>query len=370
MAVIIFKALEKCNANCVYCDVVKKHQDVVMSRETLEVFFQRVNEYLIEEPGEKVMLTWHGGEVCLLGADYLRHAIELQDRCCPETKARIEHLVQSNLTCITQDIIDAFTRLGVRQIGSSYEELPHIRGMGAKRDSDLYNRKFFDGAALCDRNGITWGIIYVVHKGSLARPLDIFYHITTLNLTTAPALNQVYIYGDDPFGLKVTAEEYADFLGAIFPVWWRNRSRYMAVRPFSNWVDNVVKKRFYHVCEYSGECAYRWVYVGPGGRTSQCGRAGDYSMKDYGSIADRKISDILHDTKRDEFVKRQEVLRQGECSECRFWGICHGGCPLDAFQERGGFLYKSPDCGAIRTFVEKYLEPVTGYRAEFPPPRR
>ena len=79
-----------------------------MDFELLELLFIRMNKYLVGHPLETITFTWHGGEVCLLGSDYFNTAIRLQEKHCPDTRSRINHQVQSNLTLINQDIIDAF----------------------------------------------------------------------------------------------------------------------------------------------------------------------------------------------------------------------------------------------------------------------
>jgi serine-type anaerobic sulfatase-maturating enzyme len=368
MPVVIFKAVERCNSNCVYCDVIKKRQDLTMSLETLECVFRRIDEYLREHPGERVTFTWHGGEIGLLRADYFRHAREYQERHCPGTHDRIDHLVQSNLTLVTQELLDALRALGVEQIGSSFDPIPHIRGFGSRRDSDKYNRRFLAGVELLNANGMAWGVIYVVHRQSLAVPLDIFYFLTNLNVRTQPNFNPVYIYGEDPLHLAITGEEFADFLGAMFPVWWSRRDRFPEVKPFKGLVDNVRNRGGDLVCERSGGCANEWVYIGPDGVTAQCGRGGDYGVAGTGNIRDRALRDILHDPKREPLVRRQWVLARTECAGCRFWGICHGGCPLDAYMTHRGYYRRAPTCDGLRIFMERYFEPITGLRAEFPPP--
>ena len=368
MAVVIFKAVERCNSNCVYCDVIKKHQDMTMSLETLERVFQRINEYLSEDAGRHVAFTWHGGEVGLLRADYFRRAREYQDRHCPQTKDRIEHLVQSNLTLVNQALLDAFRALGIEQIGSSFDPIPHIRGMGPRRDSDKYNRLFLEGVELLNANGFTWGVIYVVHRQSLPMPLEIFHYLTNLNVRTQPNFNPVYLYGEDPHHLAITGEEFADFLGAIFPVWWKHRDRYPAVKPFHGLVENLQDRTRDLVCEQSGGCSREWVYIGPEGLTAQCGRGGDYGIASYGNIGDRSLEEILRDPQRDQLVRRQWVLPRTECAGCRFWGICHGGCPLDAYLAHRSYFRRAPTCDGVRCFMERYFEPVTGLRVDFPPP--
>jgi len=369
MAVVIFKAVERCNSNCVYCDVIKHGQKTIMNFDLLELVFQRMDEYLSADPTRDITFTWHGGEVGLLGADYFWRAAELQEKHCPTTKHRINHQMQSNLTLVTQRFLDAVKSLGISQIGSSYEPLPHIRGFGPSRDSAAYNRKFFRGVELLRANDFSWGVIYVVHRRSLPRPLDIFYFLTNLTLRTQPNFNQIYVHGEDVHNLDITGEEFAHFLGAIFPVWWAHRDRYPEVRPFASLLRSARDGNSPLVCERSGACANGWIYIGPEGDTSQCGRAGDFKLFSYGRIQDRTLEEVLRDGRRNRIVERVKYLENTECRGCRLWGICHGGCILDSYDDTGDFMHRMKNCTAMRVFVEQYFEPITGLRFEMPPTR-
>lgn len=367
MAVVIFKAVEKCNSNCIYCDVIKKQQDEIMNYDLLKLIFMRMNDYLTANPKENISFTWHGGEVCLLGPDFFKVAIELQDEYCSKTKSRIKHLVQSNLTLINQEFIDLFKKMGIAQIGSSFEPIHNIRGFGKRRDSRAYNQKFIEGVKLLNKNNMSWGIIYVVHRLSLEKPLEIFYYLTNLNTRSHPNFNQVKIYGEDDNNLAITGKEYADFLGAIFPVWYQNIERYPNIQPFLDITRSVRDRDFSLVCESAGSCSFRWIYIGPEGETSHCGRTGDYNVLSYGNLKDLTFEEIMNNPQRNQLADRQSVLPETECNKCRFWGICHGGCPLDAYMTYNDFLKKSPRCDTTKVFMEKYFEPITGLRADFPP---
>lgn len=360
MPVVIFKAVEKCNSNCIYCDVIKKNQRAVMPHELLETVFGRLNEYLLAHPEETMTFTWHGGEVCLLGVDYFEDVIGIIARTCPDTRSRIKHLVQSNLTLLTDALLATFQRLGVDQIGSSYEPLPHLRGFGEDRDSDAYNRAFMRGVSRLEQFGFGWGVIYVVNRRSLPRARDLFTFLTNLCRARNPVFNMIYIYGEDPHNLRISPREYADFLGEILPLWWQHRDRYPHVQPFAGLLQNLTSSARSLVCECSGSCAHQWLYVGPTGDTSQCGRAGDYGLVSYGNIRDRSVTEILADSQRDLFVERQQRLRQGECRECELWEICHGGCPLDSYMVHGDYNHPSPKCEFLKVFLRDHFGPVTG----------
>lgn len=367
MATIIFKPTEICNSNCVYCDVAKKHESVVMDYDLLELVFRRIGEYLRENPEEDVNLTWHGGEPTLLGHEYFRRAAEFQYEHCRNVANRLVHSVQSNLTRLTQEIVDVFRSMGISEVGSSYEPIPGIRGIGRNRDSARYNRMFFKGVRLLEQNEMQWGVIYVVTKAALDKPLELFSFLSNLNPSRGVSLNKVYIHGEDTHQMAISQEEYAEFLGKIFPHWWENQDRYGCVRPFVQITEAIRDGEPPALCEASGGCAYRWLYIGPQGEASHCGCSGDVNAICYGNVQGSSLDELLHNRQRDEIARRVHHLPLTECSGCRFWGLCHGGCPVDALLCEGSLSRRSPNCGWRKSFIEKYFEPVTGLRADLTP---
>ncbi|MFP4060949.1 MAG: radical SAM protein [Bacteroidales bacterium] len=363
--VIIFKPVELCNSNCIYCDVVKLGEKSIMPIDLLEIVFQKINEYLEAHEDNDFQLIWHGGEPCMLGVDYFRKALEFQARYCKSTASRIKHDMQSNLTMINQELIDVFKDMGMKSLGTSFEPLPGVRGMGKKIDSEQYNRKFFEGINLLDKNNMGWGIIYVITRLSLEMPLEIFYYLTNLKLNAGPSFNTVKIFGKDKLSLSVTPEEVADWLGAIYPVWYEHEDRFSAVKPFDSFTKLIKGENAPLGCEDSGACAYNWVYIGPTGETSQCGRSGDYDILRYGNIRDYSLDEIFRNEQRELLRKRTEILAETECKDCRFWNICHGGCPLDSYFKHRDFMHKYPHCREKPLIFEKYIEPVTGLKADF-----
>jgi uncharacterized protein len=360
MITIIFKAVEKCNSNCIYCGVIKKRQNVIMEYDLLQEILQKINDYLLKYPAETISFIWHGGEVCLLGADYFYKAIELLEKYCKTTKNRIKHLVQSNLTLINQEIIDAFKILGIKSVGSSYEFIPHIRGFGKERDSVAYNKKFFKGANLLEQNRMGWGVIYVVHKQSLKNPMEVFHTLTNLKVTCGPQFNKIYIYDEDKYNLAITGREFADFLGAILPFWWEHRERFPNITPFSEFYESCIRKTNRMGCELTGRCSHKWIYVGPTGKVTQCGRAGDFGILPYGNIQDQTLEEILNNPQRKNLENRITFLRNTACKDCRFWMVCNGGCPLDAILINANIYSKAPHCDWIKPFLTEYFEPITG----------
>lgn len=360
MATVIFKPTEACNARCLYCDVVHKQPSgpVTMPLKTLELFFSRVNEFLEERPREPLEIIWHGGEPLLLGPDYFAQALAFQQKHCARHQDRIQHTIQSNLTLFSREFTGILKALGINTLGTSYDPIGTLRGLGRRRDWRAYNQKFMEGIALVEEEGFGWGLIYVVTKLSLARPLEIFQFLANLTPRGSFMLNPVLIYDQRLGHLKVTPEEYVDFLGAIFPTWWAQRRELPPVQPFYSLTGNLLKENNLLMCGDSGQCADQHINLLPDGSLSHCGRSADWGLLNYGSIFEKSFMEVLADPQREVLRQRNTVLPETECRGCRFWDICHGGCPLDAWSGAGSFLHKSEWCYAKKGFIEKYFEPL------------
>jgi uncharacterized protein len=336
-----------------------------MDYELLEVVFKRMNEFLIKHPDEKLEFLWHGGELCLLGADYFNKAREIQNKTCPETSDRIHHSIQSNLTLINQDIINAFKNMGINQVGTSYDMYSQIRGIGANRDTKKYNELFFTGLELLRENNMLGSVIYVVHKKALSAPIDIFYHLCNIFYDSSVQFNIIHIYGEDKHELKITDEEFAHFIGIIFQEWWKYKYTLPQMSSFRDYYYVLADKQFHASCVKTGTCAYRWLYIDPLGKAKHCCE-GDFGHPGYGYIQKNTLEELYHHNFRNQILDRHYTLPQNECKGCRFWGVCHGGCAWNAKNYHNNF-HTPNNCKATKVFLEQYFEPVTGLRFNLPP---
>lgn len=363
MATLILKPTEVCNAACAYCEVDRKGYRLTkrMPLEILELLFIRLNEFLMKRKGEKLEIIWHGGEPLLLGERYFRKALEFQQRHCAATVHQIRHTVQSNMTLFTPEFIEVFRKLGISSVGTSYDPVEGVRMLKGKQDSTEYNRRFMNGVRLFEKEGLGWGVIYVVTQLALEKALDIFYFMTNLAPEGRVMFNPVTVENLEHQYLKISGSEFNDFLGAIFPVWWKHKRRYPNVEPFRSLTRGILsggKEVFF--CADSGNCSNTHFNLGPEGKWSHCGRSADWGLLDYGTIFDRSIEQVFSNPERNELRRRNDVLSNGECRRCAYWSICHGGCPLDGYLNTGFLMSKTTWCPGKKDFIERYFRPVTG----------
>lgn len=362
---LIVKTTRLCTSNCAYCDVVSRTKPGPsnMSQDMADCLLQRVAEYLRAKPNDAITWIWHGGEPLLLPKAFYRYVLDTLRERFEDVRDRISFDMQSNLMVMDREWAELLKDMGLTSIGSSYDPEPGIRGTGKARRSDIYNKAFLRGMRIAEEAGLSVGIIYVVTRKSLEQPLEIFRHLTNLRPDGALKFNPVLLPEKRFPELSITPDEYADFLGAIFAEWWPHRKRYGDIDPFQPLVQNIIDKDTRGlVCVYSGLCAHTHASISLDGRIAQCGRSEDWDVLSYGNIMECSLLDAFESPLRHEMKERSNTLRAGECSGCRYWNICHGGCPLDSFQSRGHFKVRSPWAAAQCRFIKEYFEPITGVR--------
>lgn len=346
---LTLKVTERCNSSCSYCSV-RRSDGAHMGSSVLAALFTRVDEYLREDPLRDLELLWHGGEPLILGTRYFAKAAELLESRCASTRSRIRNLLQTNLTALREDFLDVFARLDIRSVGTSFDPEPHVRGPGRKVDSERYARRWMRGLRILERNGIAWGINYVVTRKSLTNPRAVFFFLTNLSPTGRVTLSPVQIDSERGKELEITVDEYVHFLGEVFPVWRRRPHRYPELSPFSglhrpNTSDPRALQQVHHLT------------IAPDGAVGHSGRGSGRRPIDYGHVDDLPLAELF----AEDVARREEMCaaraRRHDCPACPVWRWCGAGRVQDAFSQNERFSTECEWCDGKRRFVERYVDP-------------
>lgn len=365
---LIIKATEQCNANCVYCSVGSKNtKHVKMGEEVLSLLFDRISGYLKQSAENEVLIIWHGGEPLLLGLEFFEKVYECETRILRENAKRVQHTLQTNLTLYRVAFDQILRKLRMTGIGTSFEHVDNLRGIGDSGDSLLYNRKFFEGLRLLRRTDLFLGIIYVVTSASLDKPVESLVYITNLIHNREKAgvrLNTIYLEGEarkeSALHLQVSPEEFGYFLGKAFTHWLRRRHTMPVVQPFTSIYDYLSNGNRSFCCDEAGICSRSHLGIGPDGELFQCGRSMDAGLLKLGNIRDTEIAGIVNHPVKKMIAERQEALASADCADCRFFDVCHGGCPIDSYVHCGTMLGKSTFCETKKIFYQEFVEPLLG----------
>jgi uncharacterized protein len=347
---VILKASDRCNGACAYCSVGPAGSHT-MTWATFELLAREL-ERLVERWGLLGLnLTFHGGEPTLLGPRFI-------DRACARLarlRIPVEILLQSNLLKVTPSMVEVIKRRGI-QVGTSFDPLTGRRRLADGGDAyERWRRSYLALAA----QGIAPGAIFVVTKPALGRARELLAAADAIADETGERfgvqLNPVYGQGraageDD---LLITPAEFGDFLVDAWRVWDAGGRRHglSPVRSFVNAIEHP-RRRFSCSCSFVGQCASSHVGIDHDLNVAGCGRRLD-SKAFLGNLHDRSLAEILETSdERRRIATRSARLQAGACRDCRFFSLCHGGCPDDAVLTSGGLDAPFAWCAAYRKLFE------------------
>ena len=87
----------RCNLDCTYCYYLHKKDllpDATGDRMADDVLEEFIRQYIAQQDIDTVIFTWHGGEPALLGLDFYRKVVGLQQKHAGNK--RIENDLQTN----------------------------------------------------------------------------------------------------------------------------------------------------------------------------------------------------------------------------------------------------------------------------------
>jgi len=326
---VIFKGSNRCNAGCKFCSVGIPGGKII-DWEDVERVAEQLERLVAHRRIDRLEFTFHGGEPTLLGA-------ELIDRICARVRripAQVGFSMQSNLLHCDDDIIEVLKRYEVR-VGSSIDPICSGRLDGAGKDAFP---TWLENYLRLHELGFEIGAIVVVTRQALgeARRLDeVAESISSargrpFGLQINPVYAQGKAAGDA--SVLITPHEFGEFLVDIWRI-WEESGRTVSVSPvkaFAQAICGAEERGTPLSCSFNGDCSRSHVGLDFDLNVAGCGRRLD-SGAFFGNLRDGSLVEILDGSEEKGIIaRRSDELHDGACKGCRFFPLCHGGCPDDA----------------------------------------
>ncbi|HYN89788.1 MAG TPA: anaerobic sulfatase maturase, partial [Ardenticatenaceae bacterium] len=324
-----------CNLDCTYCYFLAKEllypgSRFRMARDLLE---QYVSQYIAAQRVPEVTFGWQGGEPTLMGLDFFRLAVELQQKYC-RPGMRIHNTLQTNGTLLDDEWC-AFLR--------EYGFLVGISLDGPRELHDAYRvdkggRPTLDrvmaGLALLRKHGVEFNVLTTVHAANAGHPLAVYRFLRdeagARFLQFIPIVERDnatrYQEGTEITGRSVTGRQYGDFLIAIFDEWVRRDVGRVFVQLFdvalSRWVGGPAG-----LCIFDETCGTA-LALEHNGDLYACDHYVEPSYR-LGNIQEIPLFELVASDQQRQFglAKRDSLPRY--CRECEVRFVCNGGCPKD-----------------------------------------
>jgi len=332
---VIIETVKGCNLTCSYCYVNHSREGVapkiqVMSKSVLETFIPK----FLKTAGSFARFDWHGGEPLLAGIDYYLEALHLQEKFI-EPNQTILNVLQTNATLINDTWLRLFSQHRFR-IGVSFDGTPEIHDAHRRTFSGAPSSKaVLSGLNKLLQAGIPVSLLVVVTEQCVGKEEDIFDFLLSLGIESVDFLPCTII--DAVSGVTVppsiSPQQFGSFLVNMYEVWRKPRSKRVIVRVFDVVHAGLLKKKF-STCHYSGKCNHM-VALDFDGSIYACGRfLGSHGMK-FGSLSENAYEEIIGNSVYENWYSSLELSRS-VCKECKWYSVCHGGCPAYAIEQDGG----------------------------------
>jgi uncharacterized protein len=320
-----------CNLECAYCYYVQKgslfpdERDFRMAPGLLARF---IRDYIAAQPGPTVDFAWQGGEPTLLGLDFFREVVRLQERHLP-TGWTCSNALQTNGTLLD----DGW--------GAFLHDHGFLVGISIDGPADLHDAYRVDkrgaathaavmrGLRVLQRHDVEYNVLCTVHQANAAHPLEVYRFLRDAQV---PWVQFIPIVEALPGGgvseRSVRPEAYGTFLSAVFDEWVRHDVGRVFVQLFEEsatvWAGLPA-----HLCVMRETCG-RALVVEHNGDVYACDH---FVLPGYrrGNLADQDLPAMVDSPAQIEFGQAKRDALPRVCRQCDVRFICNGGCPKDRF---------------------------------------
>jgi len=334
-----------CNLDCTYCYYLEKEklfpkgENFRMNPDVLESF---IRQHCESQSSPEISFTWQGGEPTLLGVDYFRMVVELENRYAEGRK--VHNALQTNGTQLDREWC-RFFRENDFLVGLS------IDGPRALHDTyrvDKGGKPSFDrvmrGLDLLKNHSVEFNTLTVVNASNVKHPLKVYDFLRETGsgyiqfiplVERLPARSGSDLTfaspGDPPSPVarwSVNADLYGDFL----------------IRIFDRWVSRDVGKVFVQMFDvalgiWSGAGAGLCVFQENCGDAAAIEHNGDLFSCDHfvypkyrlGNVMNDSLGGMLHSEQQRKFGSAKSESLPKFCRECDVRFACNGECPKHRF---------------------------------------
>ncbi|UGA56933.1 anaerobic sulfatase maturase [Vibrio sp. VB16] len=379
----------KCNIDCTYCFYLEKEKLYPESSKTWQMDDETLEQYVIQQieaqSSKKVVFAWQGGEPTLLGLDFFRKAISLQQKYGVEKD--IINTLQTNGILLNEEWC-LFFKEHRFLIGISIDGPEELHDTYRRtRSGKATHRKVVEAIVLLNKFTVEFNTLTVVSNANARSPIEVYHYLKSIgskHMQFIPLVErQAQEQTKDGLTLlhperleavqlcdwSVESEQFGLFMSAIFHEWVRVDVGLVWVQLFENTYALTCEQPA-QICVFSPTCGSAFA-LESNGDIYACDH---YVFPEFklGNIHETSIKHINEGQDNRQFGLNKKQSLSNECLNCDHLHVCNGGCPKHRFALS---LSKKPEqnylCSGYKTFFS-YSAPYMDlmkklYQAGHPP---
>ena len=329
-SLLVKPASADCNLRCEYCFYLEKsglYPQADSHRMSHEVLERMISSYMSTDQAQ-YSFGWQGGEPTLMGTEFFRSVVELQQKHGKRGSIVCNGL-QTNATLLDDAMARLFAQyhflLGVSLDGP--EEV-HNRFRSNRAGSGTHDR-VLRGIEILKANGVEFNVLAAVSRSNIDRGARIFEYLVDQDILFHQYIPIVeFDDGGNPLPFSITGEQWGEFLCAVFDAWYPRYSRTVSIRLFDSIISMLVDG-VPTVCSMGSNCCQYFVVE----------HNGDVYPCDFFVEPDKRLGNVLSGSWADFLVSptyrrfgRQKPRFNEACSDCRHRTLCVGDCLKHRFR--------------------------------------
>jgi uncharacterized protein len=336
-----------CNLNCTYCFYLEKEilypekKNFAMSGDVLESFIrQKIEAHRVPQ----VNFAWQGGEPTLLGVDFFRQVVNLQNKYMNGKK--IENALQTNGILLNDEWCEFF------------KENDFLIGLSIDGPESLHNRyrlnkggkgtfkQVMKGIEYLKKHDVRFNTLTVMQRDNSYHPLDVYHFLKEISegyMQFIPIVERIS-GTDEKNELKLVSPNYS--AAANVSEWSVEPLQFgtFLCDIFNEWVRQDVGKYFVQLFDIALE-AWMGMESSLCVFKKTCGQAmiiehnGDlyscdhfvYPENKLGNIMDSPLESLVNSEQQVKFAADKLDNLPQYCLNCEVRFACHGECPKHRF---------------------------------------
>ena len=324
-SLLVKPASADCNLACAYCfylDRNKLYPESGAHRMSDEILERMISGYMATDQPQYVF-GWQGGEPTLMGVDFFRRVISLQQKH-GRNGAVVANGLQTNATLIDDELAGHLAKYnflvgvsldGPQAVHDRYRVMP---GKGGGSHAGVLR-----GIECLRRNRVEFNALVLVSSANVGKARDIYRYLCDMGIFYHQYIPCVeFDHRSRPMSYTVGAREWGNFMCEIFDEWIRRDSRRVSIRLFDSILTLMVEGS-YSIC-WMGDTCCQYFVVEYNGDIYPC----DFFVALQGKLGN--ITDIswqeLQKSPRYLAFGRQKTRRNDQCSSCEYLEYCLGDC--------------------------------------------
>jgi serine-type anaerobic sulfatase-maturating enzyme len=340
-----------CNLDCKYCFYLEKenlYPGENQWRMSDTVLAEYIRQYIHSQPVPEINFAWQGGEPTLLGVEFFRKVIALQKKFA--NGKTIANAIQTNGTLLDDEWCE-FLAANNFLVGLSIDGPAEMHDAYRvdKRQQPTFD-KVMRGLDFLKKHKVEFNTLTVVNRVNSQSPLEVYRFLKSIGsqfLQFIPLVERAaageskaagYTLAEPPVPRhgnssavtpwSVEAEQYGNFLCAIFDEWVRHDVGATFVQLFDTALGNWMGLGS-SLCVFAEKCGAA-LAIEHNGDVYSCDHY-VYPRYKLGNVMNQSLGAMVNSPSQIKFGNDKSNSLPKYCRKCEVRFACNGECPKHRF---------------------------------------